>query len=647
MECNVICYANTGFNAVNLPDGPDYLQDTTNPFNWNNYMGFDVVDHMQLDHIDIKVARTDETGYNFIHEVDYCAIVPSTKISAKYIAYYIVTGYEFVSSTTVRLNLVMDYLTTLGGAKNLTYLDGTTVRYNTPDDKLFEYTQQDELMTPAEPLELETEWYDDYEPGEKIFVESTIDLVALGAQFDADGNFTGAGMKFTDPTATVTSEKTIIYDSTGAETGSQITEHKPETIVVPYTQGVSAPTVYTGIDGVSVNAPYTRLFDSSAPNVRRALSAVRTLSAESSIISQVIYPESVSVAESSVGDVSAVSGSRQLVSTDLAFSKYGNKCNRALNCGQYNAVGMITVSGEKMEAYPEQIYNDSDSVGYVTVCDPRPDGKPYYRFDSYMGKKFGGIQDLMMGSVSGLQWTSAPLVYTAPSGSYLDKINYQTSAATAQLNYGSAQTGIENSLYYNQERNQNSVLGNIISSISGLAGSIKTGSTPDAGLYSMWSAQSSYEEGRTSNQNSLLKNELAYSVARQKELANYAISQSVVVPQVVVPFNANYLRDFGGNGLLIYRYNYSANDQARIDRLLTMYGYKVTAALTTEMFSTRKYFNYVQATGVSIGGSTRDNVPTAKFLRDGAAAQLSVGARFWHIKPTADCYKNGAANPIV
>ena len=641
MECTVRCYKYTGLNAVNLPDGPDYF--TNNNISYTDYTGFDFVDPFHLDRVKIKMTRqSGAAALSMVSDIDYCAIITSNSQPI----YYVVSDFALTSPDVAILSLVPDYLTTLGGAKNLQYLDGITERYCTESDELFEYTQDDEYMTPMQPLQLTTQWINDY-AGATTLVESTIDLINLASQFDSEGHFTGDGILFVDPTTTVTEEKTVIYDSDGKKSGSQVTEKPSERTVTPYIQGVAVNTKYYGSTGSS-SAPGTCLYDASNANIQKALGIVRALSRESAIISQTNFPSVLDIRTSTNGQVTEIYDSPVTNSTNLKFDKYGSEYNQAINCGKYNSIGLMTVAGEKSEFYPEQVYHSGDTTLTIrSECDPRPGGKPYFRPQYYMGLSAGGASSFMIGSVSGLEWQSAPLVYTAPSGSYMSKISYSTSAAAAAVNYGSGQQNIKNAMYYNDDRNGNAIASNIIGAVGNLAKTL-TGDTSGAnGLYGMLNTQSSYEETRLGNQNSLLKNELSYSIARQQELNEYAWSQAIVTPEVVVPFDANYLRDFAGNGVLVYQYSYSHDDAQRIDRLLTMYGYKASTAVSKKIFTTRKYFNYVRAHGVSIDSGAGTGYVKIRQMREGAAAQLSVGARFWHVKPSISYLQRGDKNPIA
>ena len=96
-----------------------------------------------------------------------------------------------------------------------------------------------------------------------------------------------------------------------------------------------------------------------------------------------------------------------------------------------------------------------------------------------------------------------------------------------------------------------------------------------------------------------------------------------------------------GEGILLYRYKYSKADVKRIDKLLTMYGYKVTKQLEKKDFTSRQYFNYIECSSLSV--QAKGNYSTIA-VSDGISKQLQVGTRLWHVKPDSSHYTN---NPIV
>ena len=133
----------------------------------------------------------------------------------------------------------------------------------------------------------------------------------------------------------------------------------------------------------------------------------------------------------------------------------------------------------------------------------------------------------------------------------------------------------------------------------------------------------------------------SYLAAKEAELTKYAITQNVFVPEIKFPYNSTFLRDLFGEGILLYRYKYSKADVKRIDKLLTMYGYKVTKELEKKDFTSRQYFNYIECSSLSV--KARGNYNTIA-VADGISKQLQVGTRLWHVKPDSSHYTN---NPIV
>lgn len=189
--------------------------------------------------------------------------------------------------------------------------------------------------------------------------------------------------------------------------------------------------------------------------------------------------------------------------------------------------------------------------------------------------------------------------------------NLGTSTSTAS-HWPSGTTDVSIS----QGGNIGGAVGGIISAGAGIAGAmVNAGITQDAINF----------------------NRSQYLREREVEADQYAISQLSIAPEISIAPSAGCLRDFVGNTYLVYRYHPTATDTARIDKLLTMYGYKDTVPLTADLFGNRTYFDYVRASGITIGG---DIVMWKKAL---ISAQLNTGVRVWHVKPNPSHY---ADNPI-
>lgn len=133
----------------------------------------------------------------------------------------------------------------------------------------------------------------------------------------------------------------------------------------------------------------------------------------------------------------------------------------------------------------------------------------------------------------------------------------------------------------------------------------------------------------------LARTRAAYEQARLNDLMQFDLSQSIVAPEIQFAFNTEYLRDYIGNGVLVYQYRYSVYDFLRISKLLNCYGIRHSRPIKKEDFwggdtsdapggrDRNYYFSYVEADGLTIGG-------LPGWLATEVSAQLSGGVRIWH-----------------
>lgn len=611
MAYSVRCYFNTGLNAVNIYDSPSRLEAC-------KYVDLDALNILQdwgLSSVRVRVPSDTD-----ISTVDYIKVG----------SYYYVCSVPVMVATDVAQidNLTPDYITSNGGINNIQFLDGITERHTVNNDDMFAYTQEDEYMTPNEPLQLVTKSMYELTADPLTVVEATINLYKLG-------NYSGLSTTDASP------QGLTFYDTATASTE---TENK---VTVPVITPIDSHTQYQFADenneSVGTGSTYsagTKLFpidESASYNkiIQNGIACTRSLGIESAIIRQVQYDGGLvtaSATSSTDHSITVLKGKGQSTSSELPF-KYATVNNNRLLYGEYNKYGLITATGDKGEYRPEQINDGNDSPNVKVLADPRPDGKPYFRYASYNGDS--SSKGFFLSCLSGMQWKNVPLVYSGASGSYLDRLNFENSSIQAKntLQGDYAQQNI------NQQKRMSQTVGNNIGNTASLIGSLASGKWGEAGtaIGNIWNNEANdylatLQEGldyaRTTDQ---------YNIARQKELQNFYVSQYVVAPEVVFPFNAEAIRDFIGNGVLAYRYRYSDNDLKRIDKLLTMYGYKDTVALTSDLFFNRQYFDYVRASGVSIGG----DIPI--WQKTAIAQQLNAGVRVWHTKPDTSHY---SSNPI-
>lgn len=614
---NVRLYHSTGFNGVNIPDSPRQLNkcaftDLDKPLQ--------LVQNRFLDFIDVPMSWGDVEDVDYVRVGGWYYSIPAN-------------GIKMQSTGVARLTLISDPLTSAGGfsinetngnvSAKFDILDGITQRCTTGTDFWGEFTNEDPLIVPQEPLQIETQWLTPTGgnvpttiEGDPICIESTIDLSSQA--------FEKEGKTYSD-----------------SETG--------ETVTVPQTKPIKTSsadhTTSFNIDG-SVVSNGTEIFirnDNGTAStgaskagvvVDKGLSVVRQLGIETgSIISQYRLPKEfcggISISYPfATGNDGADTGQRITLITGVNGSMkssispdYARVNNKRVLYGTYNKYGMITCSGNSAEFKPEDLGGEyAPSISYKS--DPRPKGRPYYRFTV-----INGNTEFWRNSLAGSEWENVPLVYQGASNSALNRLNFDNDRRIKSLN--KTQFEQQNSLQALQ-----SATNSLVSGIDAF-GDVMTGKPVDAITKFVSTA---YNTSLQYSQLAMAKNQYEDSYRAQKanELSQLYQTTDVYAPTVNFPYNADILRDVKGNGVLIYKYRMSSNDIARIDTLLTMYGYQTAERLTLKNFGRRVHFDYVACNSVSITG-------LPKWWCDEIATQLKVGVRVWHELPNSNAY---SGNPI-
>lgn len=578
---SITLYNNTGFDPVNVPDGPATLQAAASSV--VEFPAIDTVQNYFLSSISIK------STFEQVKFADYCKVGDF---------YYFVNSLTMSSPDVAVLSLTPDGLTS-GLAKGaITAISGTTERRRVlaSEDTMGAFTGDDPLMAPQEPLQLVM--------GDDLFigggatvsvpyVESLIDLVKLQNSF-TDGKFTGR--TFTDP------------------------QDEESKVTVPSVDSLTGQTTFA-IGARILPSTKTQLYRYS--KVQEAIGLARALGVESGIINQFSLPPSlVETTETEDGSVTLAKGIDQKASTGLPF-KYSTVKNQKLLYGQYNKYGLLTVSGNRFEAAPEEISSTfAGSPEVKCKSDPRPNGKPYFRYSSYLGDS--SDTGFWKNSIAGLQWAQVPLVYTEKSNNFQDTYNFQASRIGAAIEYNQAQRHFVQGALPGLAGLAGGFAKTLGGALSGNIGML------DSGIGSI--ASNVYN--LKTQQYDMRDYESKFRLAQEKELLDFGYSQSVVVPTLNFPYNGDAIRDVLGNGVINYRYRYSDNDLKRIDKLLTMYGYIDRRKFEPSMMNAHTDFDYLQLTGVSISGNT---IPM--WWRDIIKTQLNTGLRIWHVKPDPKYYE--------
>lgn len=621
-------YQNTGFNGVNIPDSPAVL-------NLCTYIDVDPVQILQdrgLDHIDVKATWSQVENCDYVKVGSWYYSVPSS-------------GAQMLSEATARLTLLSDPLTSAGGftistdgssvTTSFTILDGVTERCTVATDEWGSYTASDPLIAPQQPLVLETEWLNGEAPADdvdNVFVESTADILHILGE--------GEGTTYTD-------------EATG------------ETVTVPE---IIPTTYYTGyyIDSTYVHNAGTRVYNRADEHTEEDITSAYQLSngipaglerinalgvASGTILNQWRVPKnfaSYSVRYETLGSgyenqiIDSLTGSDDTFTSTLT-PDYTTVNNKRLLYGDYNKYGLITCSGSSAEFKPEDLGGET-APSITCKSDPRPKGKPYYRFTT-----INGNTDFWRNSLPGSEWESVPLVYQGASGSALTRLNFDNDRKITDLqksqyedNYLLSQISAATGIATNAVAM--AATGGMMGGMMGVgaeAGQVATGmgsAYSQAGGQAISSGMGILSGISTMVTNAIQKGQYEdmYRAQKANELSQLYQSTQIFAPTVNFPYNADILRDVKHNGVLVYKYHMTVADTQRCDKLLTMYGYYTAQPLDVTNFAHRKYFDYVSCSTVSVTG-------LPKWWCDEIATQLKVGVRVWHVLPSATYY---SSNPI-
>lgn len=536
--------------------------------------------------------------------------------------WYIVTATEPVSPDTTRVHLAMDYWDTLirsGGRIAGTQQDGTpvvkvtggiTTRYSYPPnaDMWGAYGADDPLMMPQLPLKLVT--INKMNLGGisgNTIVQSLIDLTDLGDKLETDINgipgitiYSGED-KRVEPKTKPPANTTLYYE--GAKGNNY---------------GEGTVTDWPSIGPLS--SPGTKCYDLTFSNVANGLGLAQAWNVKNALISSVRYPVDYVDIETNTdansvhrGEITSISGVRREIS--IGFRKeYKTLTNpdafhKCIFWGPYRRFGIITAKGDRAEFTPQDV-QDPNEVTYV--ADPRPDGCPYFRFSDFHGDS--SWANFFTGAVAGLSWEQAQLNFEGKAGSYMDTVNFKSSRAQVDSLYN-----------YQQSSGAFNQAAGIFSGAGEVAGKVLEGKMSEA-----FSGAMSMATSTLSAEMAMEQTRQQYELVKANQLANFNFSQNVLVPEVMFPFSANIVRDFVGNGFIVYDYQYQDADLLRVNNLLTMFGIKCALPLTNDMLFKMDghEMKYIQAGSISLSGR---KLP--RWFVQGLEMQIRNGIRMWNVAP--------------
>ena len=611
MQTTCRVYFNTGFNTVNVPDGPALLESAA--LSHADAASLDLLQDGFLSNIRIR------TDWNTVKNGDYCKV-------GNY--YYFIADIQMTSGDVANLQLIPDYVTSAGGFLVLDILDGLTDRVHVVDDTYGLYGADDPYMAPAYDMDIESWTYSFSTSNVETFVESTINLQQLGTQRRNNTTLAMTATDATDPNNPFVCTYPVV--PTISEAGVDGTKYKAS--IIP--SGTEYDLTYVkGQAAFDINAQNT--------DVGYGIAQARSLGVEEAISGQYSIPSQLcSYTQAGIsGYVAVLHGvAGNGVASSVPFSYASGVKNNRVLYGSYTPYTLISSVGNAVTANAEEVYDGGVGPTIRYVSDPRRTGKPYFRFKVLNGIDVDSNQkDFFRGCVAGKPWNNVPLVLSEKSGSVLDFIQYRNSLASNQM--AVKQGDVASSFAITQAAANGissavngGVGGGIDAAKNGMGGAGIAGAAIAGALGAVANTGFAIESIYMNNQFAQQRAAMDRAIESQQ----FQIQQNVKVPDVKFTVDPDLCAEIMGNGFMVYRVVYKQQDIARIDRILTAFGYKFTKVLETSDFFNRTYFNYVSGS-ISVGG----NLP--RWWANGIAGQINGGVRVWHVKPSHTYYSN---NPV-
>ncbi len=612
---NATLYKNTGFNIVDIPDSPALVDTFTSVSASVLYLK----QNAPLSSIRI------EKNFNDVKNCDYAKIGNM---------YYFITDIRMLNDNVCEASILEDSLTSLGGPSVLKFIDGWCERRSVTDDTLFSNVIP-ENYSPKDPLQLKTYGVISSYSGAYVFVASTVDLSANWS--DADiyvGQASSGNYEVAVPALPTPSPETSIKINTG----------KPSS-------------AYGAI--VQANLPGYGLYNYYSATVQNNIKKLRALGLETVLVGCYKIPDRyVATVNGSTTLPASVSFIQELemsfeygevfsdlsdTSTNPANLQYGYGTYVPKNkkvYSQFNDVTVFSTSGDTNSFRACDIKKDTttvtnESIPFTIFANGAPNGTPFCR-PKYFEKEEVNTGTMFNNTVKGSIWANCPLVLTGASGSEINEAKMLLQRDAANMEWNKA------TYRWNEQamaRGANAIVGAVGTTGKAIANTAKGDFFGAAqGGVNLLTAGLDFDVQEEKRRTEL--QELANNIQSQK-LA-YEISQNIVAPDLKFTQDVNS-QLFLGNSFFAYTLRLSEADLERFDKYLTLYGYAVSEPLTTNCFTGRTNFNFVQASGVSIEDTSSVTYAenNNRMRRINAANQLAAGVRVWHVAPdTAKRFNN-------
>lgn len=544
---------------------------------------------------------------------DYCTNADSASyMKVKYSGdantyFYAIVDRQPLSMDSYEFTVVLDGWLTCKNA-GITKIEGITERVHVAksSDTLGKYIEEDPYLGCTEPLQIDETYLftgSDYDGTDGVtVVAATFDVNAMGdATYDKALEFMKTG----------STDKVSVPDIPSLRDSDQGTLNKTQKVSIPY---ATSTVSYKEITSPAIDYFYGG--DPANNLVTKGLSVAHSLGASDGIVAQYTIPKGfadfgnpIRVVNGRFADSNnnyLIKGKHDNVDSGLEFVYSNTVQNKRLFAGDLNKYGITALAtGQNAEFKAEDLMFDSQGSSLTKpsvelYVDPRENGFPTFKY-KYINRSL----NMFRGAVKGMEWQNVPLVNKEKAGYKYDQFKFMN----------------DGQLLSDQYRTEN--YKNVVNTLSGI------GQNAMGLMSERMQQQASAGIGQSAIQGyaNILNQRLDMSYAanaRQVEANSIVVADKLVAPEMRFNFNPS-IRDVVGNGACSYRMRPTATDLARLDKILNMYGYRVTKTLELSDFSNRSRYNYIKASGVHI----TCNLPS--YVVETAEADLMSGLRIWHV----------------
>lgn len=643
-------YKNTGFDGLNIPGSPSVLDAAQH----TDYPDF----YFLRESVDLPVIRIKDS-YDNLADVDYVRITDNTTGKA---CYYFASPRSLAKGVTA-IGLVLDALLTMGGADAQTYTSGWMTRGHIAqsEDTLFSNVASEEFV-PTRPLIVD-KWQilptTNPRTDDLNVVITNTDIIDIAGTADLTADvIAGIVAGTVDP---------VMY--------------LPKLKIAPYS------TEFRVWDFDNESYKYFKLagtaaYDPTNAVVKRGLSKLYSfgqlqLGASYQIPAQ--WDGGKSLSSDGNGMFDALYGWEEVINLTNAPYEYVQGIKNKKVFALFRSAHLIALASGDTASYPiaETAGVENGQVRanprIRTWSDPSSTGKPYAGFaDLHTGGGTGtGIRHAYADSVHGAQWSNSQIVVEGASGNAwtglsvamtrasqaraFENDTLQNSIAYKKLQMAYEETGLARDKFeaiggleamsQTVSAAKSSAIGAIEGFALGGAPGAVAGSLP--GFVDAASIPYDYAIKEASTRNAVNRNVYAMigneaqrdliirarAQERNQTTVGELQSNNVVAPSVMFSPEIN-LGLYGYNKFGYYETCMHPDDMLEADRYFQRFGYAgLHKPLTAAVFNTRQYYNFVQASGISIktqGYGMR--------VRERAVAQLNSGVRVWHVLPDSSYY---------